>query len=854
MRNWVQRCGDGPLADGLQLFALYGLAVAAPLLDLLSRNPGFLVAHRAAPGDVGVLFAGLLGLVPAIAWLVLRLADRVSPPLARALRVALCAGFAAVFCLPAVGRAPGVPGTLALAISAGLGVLGATVFARRWGARVFVAALASIPVVIGGAFLVNPAIAKLLRSDATSRIEPVEVSGNTPVVVVVFDELPLSSLLDEHRRIDADRYPHFASFAEGSTWYRNAFTVAASTSLSLPAILSGNLPGADTLAVAADHPRNLFSMLSGSYDMHVHESRTFLFAEDWMDAPPPSGGMAQLVWDLAILAVHALLPDDLTSGLPVVTQNWKNFEGPAPEVMQRWKRRRFADRRGQAERFIAAIAPCEGRCLHFLHLMLPHLPLEYGPSGKKYHPNGTPGLQRSEWTNNPWYAIQGYQRHLLQVALVDRLLGDLVARLRATGVYDRALIVIAADHGAAFWPNQGQRNPELTEHPEDILHIPLLVKRPGQIRGRVDDRTAATIDILPSIAAELKIDLDWEFDGCALDAPACGQRDELVSFSGRDGVRVRLSYPRAVLGRSDALQRKLALFGTGPGTAGLFALGPYAGIVGRPVGELAVVESNTLAFELSSASLRRFRDHPDEYALSRIVGRFDALPRSRPIQVAVARGGVVQTSGAGATGSRPCFRKQPTSPRRKRSSSSPFAGPPRGPSYCARGRRSVTSSRCRAARARADRSQPATAPVDRPGARSGTPGLGYRQRSPGDDVLLHHATADQVLLNDALQHRRRTRVVPGAVGVDDRHRPLHADAQAVGLGPVHAAGLHQLQLQQARLQKLPGFETEIAIAALRLALIATEEDVPLDLVDPQAADGGVQTLLHLRRTPSRAVP
>jgi hypothetical protein len=31
--------------------------------------------------------------------------------------------------------------------------------------------------------------------------------------------------------------------------------------------------------------------------------------------------MTQLAWDLAIIYVHVLLPDDLTRGLPDVTQN-----------------------------------------------------------------------------------------------------------------------------------------------------------------------------------------------------------------------------------------------------------------------------------------------------------------------------------------------------------------------------------------------------------------------------------------------------------------------------------------------------------------------------------------------------
>ena len=63
-----------------------------------------------------------------------------------------------------------------------------------------------------------------------------------PVVMVVFDELPLTSLLDGRGRIDRFRYPNFAALAGDSTWYANATTVSDSTKLAIPSILDGRLP------------------------------------------------------------------------------------------------------------------------------------------------------------------------------------------------------------------------------------------------------------------------------------------------------------------------------------------------------------------------------------------------------------------------------------------------------------------------------------------------------------------------------------------------------------------------------------------------------------------------------------
>jgi hypothetical protein len=171
----------------------------------------------------------------------------------------------------------------------------------------------------------------------------------------------------------------------------------------------------------------------------------------------------------------------------------------------------------------------------------------------------------------------------------------------------------------------------------------LLVKRPGQQTASTDDRLALTVDILPTIAALLGIDLPWKFDGCALTDPACAERGELVIFSGKDGKRERFAYPARILARTAGLRRKLAIFGSGGGVADLFALGPYRSLVGRPVAGFSVVGDLDVPFELSYDSLAMARERPDEYGLTRIIGRFQSPRRAdRKLQIAVARGGVIR--------------------------------------------------------------------------------------------------------------------------------------------------------------------------------------------------------------------
>ncbi len=104
--------------------------------------------------------------------------------------------------------------------------------------------------------------------------------------------------------------------------------------------------------------------------------------------------------------------------------------------------------------------------------------------------------------------LQAYQRHLLQVGYADRLLGDLLERLRDTGMYDRSLVVVTADHGMSFREGESGRVASQANL-EDIAFVPLFVKQPGQERGEVVDHHVETIDVLPTIAEVLGFRIPW---------------------------------------------------------------------------------------------------------------------------------------------------------------------------------------------------------------------------------------------------------------------------------------------------------------------------------------------------------
>jgi hypothetical protein len=296
-------------------------------------------------------------------------------------------------------------------------------------------------------------------------------------------------------------------------------------------MLTGRKPREGDLPIAADHPQSLFTLLSRSHRFHVVEPITDVCPTDLCaeDRPGMADRLTSLAKDLRVVSLHLLLPDDLDDDLPPIDRDWQGFENEAigPRA-NREQRRRFIEevfeRIGNDDppaRFadtIEAIGePGSRPPLIFLHTSIPHIPWHFTPEGKRYETGvSLPGVIDGTWVGPQWLADQGFQRHLLQTEYTDKLLGDLLQRLRETGLYDRALLVVLADHGVSFKAGDRRRRPTPT-NVHDVANMPLLIKTPGQRSGRVVDTAVRTIDVLPTIARELGLRLRDPVDGVPAD-------------------------------------------------------------------------------------------------------------------------------------------------------------------------------------------------------------------------------------------------------------------------------------------------------------------------------------------------
>lgn len=371
-------------------------------------------------------------------------------------------------------------GLILVAVIAALWIL--ALLRRSDGARMFLRVLA---VAAPGALLVFLASAPLT---APPKSPTVRAGRPVPIVMIVMDELPTTSLLKTPNRLDAERVPNFARLAREGTFYPNATTVADHTEVAVPAMLSGRR-GPEDIAPpdATNWPQNLFSLLDGQYRLDVREPITRLCPADACpdDAPSTPSAVGSLTSEAPHLAFLGVAPKDLARRFRLI--------GGADEQ----------DPGGEVRDFLAKVRDEDGPTLDFLHVLTPHRPWGRLPSGRTYRPPGQDDVPESvretlDLPRDRELALDLWRAHLLQVGYADRLLGRVIDHLERSGMYDRALLVVAADHGVSFRPGQPLR--DITPgNVANIASVPLFIKQPGG-RGRgTDPAPAQTTDVLPTI-------------------------------------------------------------------------------------------------------------------------------------------------------------------------------------------------------------------------------------------------------------------------------------------------------------------------------------------------------------------
>ena len=583
-----ERVGFGRAA--LQLGGLWALAFAQPLLDLLGRNAQFFVARGSTTGDILAFAFGYVLVPPLLGAALVWLLGRIRPELGQGAMLVLLALLVAGLLLPPVGDLLG-GSSLAIPVALVLGAAAAAVYARVAGVRTFATVLSPAPLVVLVLFLVVSPVRGLLFP-GESEAATAATRTTTPIVQIVLDELPQTTLAGADGRIDAELFPNFARLARESTWYRNATTVDDLTTEAVPAQLTGERPEPGALPTARDHPRSLFTLFEGSHELTVIEPITELCPE--RACPRDRAGLSErlrsLRNDLEVVVQHLLLPADLRDGLPPIDNVWEGFETGsvtgAGELqggrnLKRGVLARLArdDATAGFQRASAALDRQGSRPpLVFVHSTLPHAAWRFLPDGRRYDIEGKefPGLNSKGWFGPQWQVDQSFQRHLLQVQYTDRLVGALLDKLRARRLFDDAVVVVTADHGVSLVSGEPRR-PANRANIGVIAPVPFFVKLPRQRTGRVDDAAVRTIDVLPTIAKAAGVELPWKAAGVPADERAVDPAAPIdVTHAGEPAVTEPLGTVLAKRRERERVEARLL-------RGGVYEIGPRPDLIGRRV-------------------------------------------------------------------------------------------------------------------------------------------------------------------------------------------------------------------------------------------------------------------------------
>jgi arylsulfatase A-like enzyme len=134
----------------------------------------------------------------------------------------------------------------------------------------------------------------------------------------------------------------------------------------------------------------------------------------------------------------------------------------------------------------------------FIHYMETHDPYFVHPY------NGVGYAQVSNPEPDPSVAGLYSETYNGELRYVDQAVGELRRWLQDNNLYDDALIIFTSDHGEEFCDHGGWWH--ATSLYEELIHVPLIVKLPGQEdAGTKDHRMVRGLDIAPSIMAIIDI-------------------------------------------------------------------------------------------------------------------------------------------------------------------------------------------------------------------------------------------------------------------------------------------------------------------------------------------------------------
>ncbi len=511
----------------LALTAVWATAVPKPLFDVLGKSPEYWTANRIDSGII-VIFALGITLLPAalLGGVVVALSEfRRFRPLGKLffnLAFAILLSLTIYHLLSLVFGKPDIIVVGSVAVAFFL----VWIYWRWKAARIFFSIYSFMAVLAPVSFLFFTPTQDLLRSgEVLEDMHETQVELTAPVVIVVFDEFNLVSLVNPEGDIERKLFPNFHRLAKMSTWFQNATTNYGTTEGALPAICTGRFQSAGSKDISYKQiSRSLFTLIKAPDGVLGVEPVTQL-------CPPDICGeksrylfkTVRLIFaDLWLIYENIIVPDRYAGKVRPIPMRFQSLASPkggqgggalgtmdadhVTEVVSNW------------------FQEGHGKSLVFLHLAaLPHVPYVKNPDGTIYSRMRDFNMigwnhKENRWRKDaPFYTVQAFQRYLLQAMYADRVLGSILESLEENQLLLDSTVVVTADHGVAFTPGEKRRSGSL--NPAILAEnnaVPLFWKSAGQSKGMRSTRNAELIDILPTLFEELGGKPTGQMDGGSL--------------------------------------------------------------------------------------------------------------------------------------------------------------------------------------------------------------------------------------------------------------------------------------------------------------------------------------------------
>ena len=306
-----------------------------------------------------------------------------------------------------------------------------------------------------------------------------EVTTATPsesqpaVFVLVFDELGYNVLLEQEGKLDgetfpkdgkldAESFPNIAALAQDGVWFTDATTNYIWTGFALTWTIINPVKS------LSDHFNvRLYSQFIKVEQPYFNDCGKVMTCRGY--GYLMQNNELRVAGNLVLRAFYQAIPKPVETAISRPT-GWllDRIGWPYPTV-DRPGFHTFTKR--QFDVFLNDIERRESRGrIHVLHLLLPHHPFVFDREGDAVS------------TASPVWEPETYpQRYREQAMYVDRLVGQLIDKLKREGIYDDSVIVLTGDHGPRpFTPSE--------ETPPDafIPHVPLVIHAPGLDSGVSD--------------------------------------------------------------------------------------------------------------------------------------------------------------------------------------------------------------------------------------------------------------------------------------------------------------------------------------------------------------------------------